>query len=115
MALRQRALMGEERLKAIQEENELERQKLQEAIVEYKEQSKQHSLTIVALEDRLLEAKQQQKTLEEENAALVGKMEGSRGLRGSSLYQEPSRLMCNGSRDGVVHWPRWKALCEMLV
>ncbi|XP_049664950.1 LOW QUALITY PROTEIN: forkhead-associated domain-containing protein 1 [Accipiter gentilis] len=79
MALRQRALMGEERLKAIQEENELERQKLQEAIVEYKEQSKQHSLTIVALEDRLLEAKQQKKTLEEENAALVGKMEGFRG------------------------------------
>ncbi|NWZ51795.1 FHAD1 protein, partial [Haliaeetus albicilla] len=65
----------EERLKAIQEENELERQKLQEAIVEYKEQSKQHSLTIVALEDRLLEAKQQQKTLEEENAALAEKVE----------------------------------------
>ncbi|XP_040980455.1 forkhead-associated domain-containing protein 1-like [Aquila chrysaetos chrysaetos] len=79
VALQQRALTGEEQLKAIQEENELERQKLQEAIVEYKEQSKQHSLTIVALEDRLLEAKQQQKTLEEENAALVEKMEGFRG------------------------------------
>ncbi|KAF1427610.1 Forkhead-associated domain-containing protein 1, partial [Spheniscus humboldti] len=60
----------DEQLKTVQEENELERQKLQEEIVEYKEQSKQHSLTIVALEDRLLEAKQQQKTLEEENAAL---------------------------------------------
>ncbi|XP_052649045.1 forkhead-associated domain-containing protein 1 [Harpia harpyja] len=79
VALQQRALTGEEQLKAIQEENELERQKLQEAIVEYKEQSKQHSLTIVALEDRLLEAKQQQKTLEEENAALLEKMEGFRG------------------------------------
>ncbi|NXF51686.1 FHAD1 protein, partial [Oceanites oceanicus] len=63
----------DEQLKTIREENELQRQKLQEEIVEYKEQSKQHSLTIVALEDRLLEAKQQQKTLEEENAALTFK------------------------------------------
>ncbi|NXN50215.1 FHAD1 protein, partial [Rynchops niger] len=65
----------EEQLKTIQEEKEFQRQKLQEEIEEYKEQSKQHSLTIVALEDRLLEAKQQQKTLEEEKAALVEKME----------------------------------------
>ncbi|NWI30894.1 FHAD1 protein, partial [Sula dactylatra] len=65
----------DEQLKTIQEENELQRQKLQEEILEYKEQSKQHSLTIVALEDRLLEANQQQKTLEEENAALMEKME----------------------------------------
>ncbi|NXT94618.1 FHAD1 protein, partial [Anhinga rufa] len=76
----------DEQLKTIQEENELQRQKLQEEIVEYKEQSKQHSLTIVALEDRLLEANQQQKTLEEENAALVEKMEGSQGLRGMNLF-----------------------------
>lgn len=61
----------------MQEETELQHQKLQEEIVEYKEQSKQHSLTIVALEDRLQEAKEQQKRLEEENAALVAKMEGS--------------------------------------
>ncbi|KAM6236514.1 forkhead-associated domain-containing protein 1 isoform 1-T1 [Spheniscus humboldti] len=79
MAFQQQVLMRDEQLKTVQEENELERQKLQEEIVEYKEQSKQHSLTIVALEDRLLEAKQQQKTLEEENAALVEKMEGFRG------------------------------------
>ncbi|NXT73063.1 FHAD1 protein, partial [Zapornia atra] len=65
-----------EQLKACQEEKELERQNLQEEMVGYKEQSKQHSLTIVALEDRLMEAKQQQKALEEENAALVAKMEG---------------------------------------
>ncbi|NXL35660.1 FHAD1 protein, partial [Glaucidium brasilianum] len=60
----------DEQLKSVQEETELQRQKLQGEIAEYKEQSKQHSLTIVALEDRLLEAKQQQKNLEEENAAL---------------------------------------------
>ncbi|XP_064326626.1 forkhead-associated domain-containing protein 1 [Phalacrocorax carbo] len=75
-ALQQWVLTRDEQLKTIQEENELQRQKLQEELVEYKEQSKQHSLTIVALEDRLLEANRQQKTLEEENAALMEKMEG---------------------------------------
>ncbi|XP_054705294.1 forkhead-associated domain-containing protein 1 isoform X2 [Grus americana] len=78
-ALRQRVLAQDEQLKTSREESELERQKLWEEMVEYKEQSKQHSLTIVALEDRLLEAEQQQRTLEEENAALVAKMEGCRG------------------------------------
>ncbi|KAM6336800.1 forkhead-associated domain-containing protein 1 [Alca torda] len=77
--LQQRVLTQEEQLKTIQEEKEFQRQKLQEEIEEYKEQSKQHSLTIVALEERLLEAKQQQKTLEEEKAALVEKMEGFQG------------------------------------
>ncbi|XP_069730993.1 forkhead-associated domain-containing protein 1 isoform X2 [Phaenicophaeus curvirostris] len=78
MTLQQQVLMQDEQLKTVQEENEFQRQKLQEEVAEYKEQSKQHSLTIVALEDRLLEAKQQQKTLEEENAALMEKMEGLR-------------------------------------
>ncbi|NXY79823.1 FHAD1 protein, partial [Glareola pratincola] len=80
----------EEQLRTVQEEKEFQRQKLQEEMEEYKEQSKQHSLTIVALEGRLLEAKRQQKTLEEEKAALVEKMEGNEGLRGMSLYWEPS-------------------------
>ncbi|NWH41127.1 FHAD1 protein, partial [Chloropsis hardwickii] len=59
-----------QQLRAVQEENELQRQKLQEEVAGYREQSKQHSLTILALEDRLLEATQQQKVLEEEKAAL---------------------------------------------
>ncbi|NXC52128.1 FHAD1 protein, partial [Aleadryas rufinucha] len=62
----------DEQLRAVQEENELQRQKLQEEVAGYREQSKQHSLTILALEDRLLEAAQQQKMLEEEKAALQG-------------------------------------------
>ncbi|NXD57752.1 FHAD1 protein, partial [Corvus moneduloides] len=66
----------DEQLRAVQEENELQRQKLHEEVAGYREQSKQHSLTILALEDRLLEAAEQQKMLEEEKAALVGKMEG---------------------------------------
>ncbi|XP_038015536.1 forkhead-associated domain-containing protein 1 isoform X2 [Motacilla alba alba] len=66
-----------QQLRAVQEENELQRQKLQEEVAGYREQSRQHSLTILALEDRLLEATQQQKVLEEEKAALVEKMEAS--------------------------------------
>ncbi|XP_053941516.1 forkhead-associated domain-containing protein 1 isoform X2 [Cuculus canorus] len=79
MTLQQQVLMQDEQLKTFQEEKEFQRQKLQEEIAGYKEQIKQHSLTIVALEDRLREAKQQQKTLEEENAALMEKMEGFQG------------------------------------
>ncbi|NWY93704.1 FHAD1 protein, partial [Loxia curvirostra] len=59
-----------QQLRAVQEENELQRQKLQEEVAGYREQSRQHSLTILALEDRLLEATEQQKVLEEEKAAL---------------------------------------------
>ncbi|NWI38967.1 FHAD1 protein, partial [Picathartes gymnocephalus] len=60
----------DQQLRAAQEKNELQRQKLQAEVAGYREQSKQHSLTILALEDRLLEATQQQKVLEEEKAAL---------------------------------------------
>lgn len=74
--LQQQVLQQDEQLRAVQEENELQRQKLQEEVAGYREQSKQHSLTILALEDRLLEAAQQQKMLEEEKATLLGKMEG---------------------------------------
>ncbi|KAM9521232.1 forkhead-associated domain-containing protein 1 [Guaruba guarouba] len=79
MVLQQQVLAQDEQLRILQEENELQRQKLQGEIEEYKEQSKQHALTIVALEERLLEAKEQQKTLEEEHTALVEKMKGFRG------------------------------------
>lgn len=74
--LQQQVLQQDQQLRAVQEENELQRQKLQEEVAGYREQSKQHSLTILALEDKLLEATQQQKVLEEEKAALVEKMEG---------------------------------------
>ncbi|XP_027558729.1 forkhead-associated domain-containing protein 1 [Neopelma chrysocephalum] len=73
--LQQQVLVQDEQLRAVREDKELQRQKLQEEIAGYREQSKQHSLTIVALEDKLLEATQEQKMLEEEKAALVEKME----------------------------------------
>ncbi|XP_055560845.1 forkhead-associated domain-containing protein 1 [Falco cherrug] len=75
-ALRQQVLTQDKQLRSVRKENELQQQKLREEAAEYKEQSKQHTLTIVALEDRLLETKQQQKVLEEEKAALVEKLEG---------------------------------------
>ncbi|NXD17489.1 FHAD1 protein, partial [Nothocercus nigrocapillus] len=67
----------EEQLKITQDEKELLKQKFQEELVEYKEQIKQHSRTIVELEGRLLEAKQEQKTLEEENVSLLEKIQGN--------------------------------------
>ncbi|NXK56714.1 FHAD1 protein, partial [Chauna torquata] len=57
----------DEQLEIFQEESAVLKRKGQEEIAEYKEQIKQHAQTIVALEDSLLEAKQQQKMLEEEN------------------------------------------------
>uniref|UniRef100_A0A8C0V4A5 Forkhead associated phosphopeptide binding domain 1 n=1 Tax=Cyanistes caeruleus TaxID=156563 RepID=A0A8C0V4A5_CYACU len=76
VVLQQQVLQQDQQLRAVQEENESQRQKLLEDVAGYREQSKQHSLTILALEDRLLEATQQQKVLEEEKAALVGEIEG---------------------------------------
>ncbi|NXQ34990.1 FHAD1 protein, partial [Alaudala cheleensis] len=81
-----------QQLRAVQEENELQRQELQEEVAGYREQSKQHSLTIVALEDRLLEASQQQKVLEEEKAALMEKMGGSTGTWARAPCSEVSPL-----------------------
>ncbi|XP_039364652.1 forkhead-associated domain-containing protein 1 isoform X5 [Mauremys reevesii] len=73
--LQEHLLMRDKHLTLIQDENELLKQKFQKEIMEYKEQIKQHSETIVALEDRLMEATEQQKTIEEENVALREKIE----------------------------------------
>ncbi|XP_043387865.1 forkhead-associated domain-containing protein 1 isoform X4 [Chelonia mydas] len=73
--LQEHLLMQDKHLTLIQDENELLKQKIQKEIMEYKEQIKQHSETIVALEDRLLEATQHQKNIEEENLALREKIE----------------------------------------
>jgi len=77
MMLRQQVRMQDEQLKILQDESEVLKRKMQEEIAEYKEQIKQHSRTIVALEDRLLEAEQQQKALKEENVVLEERIKGS--------------------------------------
>ncbi|NWS31155.1 FHAD1 protein, partial [Polioptila caerulea] len=90
----------DQQLRAVQEENELQRQKLQQEVAGYREQSKQHSLTILALEDRLLEATQQQKVLEEEKAALVEKMEEQ------LVWPIPHHRMTPGDQKAVSQWLR---------
>ncbi|XP_014737137.1 PREDICTED: forkhead-associated domain-containing protein 1, partial [Sturnus vulgaris] len=87
--LQQQVLQQDQQLRAAQEENELQRHKLQEEVAGYREQSKQHSLTILALQDRLLEATEQQKVLEEEKAALVEKLEG---------------FQCDANRSASGNW-----------
>ncbi|XP_075293571.1 forkhead-associated domain-containing protein 1 isoform X2 [Opisthocomus hoazin] len=98
MMLQQQVLMRDEQLKTVREETELQRQKLQAELAEYKEQVKQHSLTIVALESSLLEAQQQQKTLEAENAALVAQMEG---------FQRDARESTSGASPEVCPAAEW--------
>ncbi|NXC49637.1 FHAD1 protein, partial [Penelope pileata] len=70
----------DEQLKILRDESKVLKQKVQEEIAEYKEQIKQHARTIVALEDRLLEAEQQQKTLKKENDVLMERIEGKHRL-----------------------------------
>ncbi|KAM9176164.1 LOW QUALITY PROTEIN: forkhead-associated domain-containing protein 1 [Mergus octosetaceus] len=79
MMLKQQVLRQDEQLKIVQQESEVLKQKVQEEIAGYKEQIKQHARTIVALEDSLLEAEQQQKMLEKENITLLEKIEGLQG------------------------------------
>ncbi|KAM6037661.1 forkhead-associated domain-containing protein 1-like [Chlamydotis macqueenii] len=66
VALQQQLLVLEEQLETVVQEKESEKRLLQGEIAEYEEQSKQQSETILALEEKLLEAKKQQKALEEE-------------------------------------------------
>ncbi|XP_038602793.1 forkhead-associated domain-containing protein 1 isoform X3 [Tachyglossus aculeatus] len=67
-ALEEQVLVQQQQLRLVQEENDLQRHQLQEEIVQYKEQIRQHSKTIVTLEEGLQKATQQRK--EEEIAAL---------------------------------------------
>lgn len=101
MMLRQQVRMQDEQLKILQDESEVLKRKMQEEIAEYKEQIKQHSRTIVALEDRLLEAEQQQKALKEENVVLEERIKGlqddaCRSTSGAS--QEAKESHCCGLR-----------------
>ncbi|XP_019397078.1 PREDICTED: forkhead-associated domain-containing protein 1 isoform X6 [Crocodylus porosus] len=91
--LKEQLLVRENHLKIIRDENEILKQKLQEEIAGYKEQIKQHSQTIVALENRLLEATLHQKNIEGENLALQEKIEALQKdppISSSSISQEIS-------------------------
>ncbi|XP_015737942.1 forkhead-associated domain-containing protein 1 isoform X8 [Coturnix japonica] len=102
MRLKQQVLMQDEQLKILQNGSKALKQKMKEEIAEYKEQIKQHSRTIVALEDRLLEAEQQQKELKEENDVLVERIKGlqddaSRSTAGAP--QEAKESHCCGVEE----------------
>ncbi|XP_040507322.1 forkhead-associated domain-containing protein 1 isoform X2 [Gallus gallus] len=102
MMLRQQVRMQDEQLKILQDESEVLKRKMQEEIAEYKEQIKQHSRTIVALEDRLLEAEQQQKALKEDNVVLEERIKGlqddaCRSTSGAS--QEAKESHCCGLEE----------------
>ncbi|NWU20719.1 FHAD1 protein, partial [Dyaphorophyia castanea] len=93
-------------LRAAQEQKELQRQQLHQEVAGYREQSKQHSLTILALEDRLLEAAQQQKMLEEEKAALVEKMEGLWPIPDQRVTPGDQKAGVKGMLRFVLIFPR---------
>uniref|UniRef100_H3A033 Forkhead associated phosphopeptide binding domain 1 n=1 Tax=Latimeria chalumnae TaxID=7897 RepID=H3A033_LATCH len=96
--LREELVVGEERRKveiqAVQERNKEEKRSHQEELAEYKEQIRQHSRTIVALEDRLLKVSKQQQKLKETNAALQEKLRGDeREQKKKEPAEAPSQIL----------------------
>nr|XP_039330402.1 forkhead-associated domain-containing protein 1 isoform X2 [Saimiri boliviensis boliviensis] len=63
-------ILQQQRVKALQDEQESQRYGFEEEILEYKEQIKQHSQTIVSLEERLQKVTQHHKKIEGEIATL---------------------------------------------
>ncbi|XP_037585841.1 forkhead-associated domain-containing protein 1 isoform X5 [Cebus imitator] len=63
-------ILQQQRVKALQDEQESQRHGFEEEILEYKEQIKQHSQTIVSLEERLQKVTQHHKKIEGEIATL---------------------------------------------
>ncbi|XP_065594220.1 forkhead-associated domain-containing protein 1 [Cyrtonyx montezumae] len=102
MMLKQQVLMQDEQLKILKDESEVLKRKVQEEIAEYREQIKQHARTIVALEDRLLEAEQQQKALKEENTVLMERIKGLQDdvcRSTSGVSQEAIEFHCCGLEE----------------
>lgn len=65
-----RIQLQQQTIKALQEEQESQKRGFEEEIVEYKEQIKQHSQTIVSLEKRLRKVTEHHKKIEGEIATL---------------------------------------------
>ncbi|XP_074074479.1 forkhead-associated domain-containing protein 1 isoform X2 [Macrotis lagotis] len=75
--LGEQLLKHQDTLKAVQEEKNLEKRILEMEIVQYKEQVKQHSQTIVALEERLQQVTQQNKDIEQKIVSLKENIPGT--------------------------------------
>lgn len=63
-------MLHQQMIKSLQDERESQKHGFEEEILEYKEQIKQHSQTIVSLEERLQKVTQHHKKLEEEISTL---------------------------------------------
>ncbi|KAL4673547.1 hypothetical protein H8959_017481 [Pygathrix nigripes] len=68
--MEERLILQQKTVKAIQDEQESQRHGFEEEIMEYKEQIKQHSQTIVSLEEKLQKVTQHHKKIEGEIATL---------------------------------------------
>ncbi|KAL4831137.1 hypothetical protein H8958_007761 [Nasalis larvatus] len=68
--MEERLILQQKTVKAVQDEQESQRHGFEEEIMEYKEQIKQHSQTIVSLEEKLRKVTQHHKKIEGEIATL---------------------------------------------
>uniref|UniRef100_A0A2K5MA71 Forkhead associated phosphopeptide binding domain 1 n=1 Tax=Cercocebus atys TaxID=9531 RepID=A0A2K5MA71_CERAT len=68
--MEERLILQQKMVKAVQDEQESQRHGFEEEIMEYKEQIKQHSQTIVSLEEKLQKVSQHHKKIEGEIATL---------------------------------------------
>ncbi|XP_060132131.1 forkhead-associated domain-containing protein 1 isoform X6 [Zootoca vivipara] len=84
----------EKRMKSIENENEMQKRKHQEEITEYKEQIKQHSKTIVDLENKFVEAVQKLKVENEEKAKLQKQIEDMQRESCKLLPAPPPEVPC---------------------
>ncbi|KAM9689196.1 forkhead-associated domain-containing protein 1 [Trichechus inunguis] len=81
----ERILLQQQTIKALQDERESQKRGFEKEIAEYKEQIKQHSQTIVSLEERLQKVTQHHKKIEGEIAALK---DNDPGLSGTFQKEE---------------------------
>ncbi|XP_049733947.1 forkhead-associated domain-containing protein 1 isoform X7 [Elephas maximus indicus] len=77
--MEERTLLQQQTIKALQDERESQKHGFEKEIAEYKEQIKQHSQTIVSLEERLQKVTQHHKKIEGEIAALKDNDPGPSG------------------------------------
>ncbi|XP_058531503.1 forkhead-associated domain-containing protein 1 isoform X2 [Ochotona princeps] len=84
--MEERTLMLQQAVKTLQDEREAQKHGFEEEIMEYKEQIKQHSQTIVSLEERLQKVTQQHKEIEEE----IGSLKERGAAQKETVAQGPS-------------------------
>lgn len=81
-----RLKLQQQSMKALQDERESQKHGFEEEISEYKEQIKQHSQTIVSLEERLCQVTQYYKKIEGEIATLKDSEPGRAGAVGETPH-----------------------------